>query len=300
MGGHWTGIFSYVTGAVARAGHGFLSVSEDGIDQRDEPHSQFLLWRAGSWDEAGGTAWPTVAMAMLDRAKGEAIALGPWGDVLITTGDATRSERMGDGPAGPRGRGPLRGLTVVGGTAFATGMSRQVYRRDGDDRWTGIDAGMEPKETETVGLEAIDGFSPEELYAVGHRGEIWRSSGERWFRVDSPTNIVLTHVLCAPDERVYACGRLGMLLRGRQGNWSVIEHGSTEDDLWRLAWFQGKLYASSFGNVFALEEDKLVPVGWGLDPPSTCYHLATSPDELWSIGGKDVLAWNGAAWTRID
>ena len=34
--------------------------------------------------------------------------------------------------------------------------------------------------------------------------------------------------------------------------------------------------------------------------PKTCYRLSADDGVLWSIGAKDVLAFDGKTWTRIN
>ncbi len=58
-------------------------------------------------------------------------------------------------------------------------MKRQVYRRGGERRWTDMSAPF-PKPRETAGFEAIDGYSSNEIYAVGWSGEIWQFNGKKW------------------------------------------------------------------------------------------------------------------------
>ena len=146
----------------------------------------------------------------------------------------------------------------------------------------------------------MDGFSEEDIYAVGWDGAIWRYDGHAWTQADSPTNIVLTDVCCGGDGNVYACARLGLLLRGRGDRWSVIEHNSMEDDIWSMNWFQGRLYLSTMQELFILDKDVLEAVDMGDDPPDTCHKVSSAGGVLWSVGAKDVMAFDGTNWTRIE
>jgi hypothetical protein len=180
-------------------------------------------------------------------------------------------------------------------------MMRQVYRRDGEHSWTAIDRGMRAsRKSRVCGFEAIDGFSKKEVYAAGYRGEIWRYDGKTWRQVDSPTEYLLSNLLCAGDETAYACGQNGLLLRGRRDRWEIVEHSSTKQDLWGLAWYQGKLYLSSTRQIFTLKKGKLETIRTGKDNPLTAYHLSARDGLLWSIGAKDVMSFNGKKWVRID
>jgi hypothetical protein len=302
MAGQLTNNGSFVFGVVRRPDIGYIVLSLDEMAEEKIPHSYMVQWHAGQFSNAGVLPWLTAGVSVLRQPIEQLLAVAEFGQVFIFGSGDKHEERIGTEKEGPIARGPLRGVRLIGKRAYVVGMDRQAYRRDGVNQWVTIDQGMRPLEgsTDVVGLEAVDGFSEEEIYAVGWDGAIWRYDGRAWTQADSPTNMILTDVCCAGDGNVYACARLGLLLRGRGDRWSVVEHESTEDDLWSMTWFQGRLYLSTMQELFVLENDKLEPVDLGDDPPSTCYRLSSIPDVLWSVGAKDAMAFDGTNWMRID
>jgi hypothetical protein len=228
------------------------------------------------------------------------IAIGPFGEALLTGNGDQHEERIHTGEDDPRKRGPLRHVRGIAGKAYAAGMDRQVYRRDDREVWICIDHDIRPAQNQIVGFESIDGFGENEIYVAGRDGEIWRYDGQRWHRVNSPTDLILHDVCCAGDGNVYAGGQVGMLVAGRDDSWRVIEHGNTRENIWSLAWFQGSLYAATYRGLFRLEGERLVAVKIDDPPPATFYKLSATQDVMWSIGAKDVMAFDGRSWTRID
>ena len=106
----------------------------------------------------------------------------------------------------------LRNLGVVDGLPFACGMKRQVY--NGRGRTTGLRCTHQCLPAgQNAGFEAIAGFSSEEIYAVGWKGEIWEWNRAQSLKRESPTNLILTGVCCGDDGHVYVCGQHGTLLR---------------------------------------------------------------------------------------
>lgn len=298
MSGHWTDEWSFTSGAVRYKDLGYLVATHDKLIRKGA-HSTIIEWDAGKWGQET-VDWGCTSCCVVQKPKEQLVAIGERGQVFVTGSGEKHLEIMAEGPEAPRKRGYMRCVRAIEGFAYAAGMMRQVYRRDGEGRWTRIDSGMRaPKGSSVCGFEAIDGFSQNEIYAAGYKGEIWRYDGKRWKQVDSPTDSILTGLVCAGDGSVYACGQEGLLLRGRRDKWEVVDP-STKQDLWGLAWYRDALHLSSTRQVFTLRKNKLAPLRFGEDTPMTAYHLAVGDGLLWSIGAKDVLSFDGKKWTRID
>jgi hypothetical protein len=302
MAGHWTHTFSFVTGAVKRKNFTYIVLSDDQLNEDKIPHSGFIVWDAGKWGDAGRTKWYTAGITVAQKPKIQMCAVGIYGGALLLGSGDRHEEEIKAGQDVPKSRGPLRGVRNIGDHVYVVGMGRQAWRRDGENAWSLIDQGARPPadNKQVVGFEAVDGFSESEIYAVGWDGEIWKYDGKVWKQIDSPTNLVLTGLCCAGDGKAYATGRKGLLLRGRDAQWEVVDHESMGDDIWGSAWYNGKLYVSTMSEVYTFENDKFKPVDWGADAPNTCYHLNAADGVLWSFGAKDLMAYDGKAWTRID
>ena len=111
---------------------------------------------------------------------------------------------------------------------------------------------------------------------------------------------MLVDLCCGEDGHVYACGRNGVLVRGRADLWETMELGGFSDDLWSLVWYKGKLYVATMDHVLTLAHGGLKPLSMGNDAARTCYDLVTGAGLMWSIGAKDVMSFDGKKWTRID
>lgn len=189
----------------------------------------------------------------------------------------------------------LRGLRVIQEEIFAVGMSGLVLRRRGDALWDCL----APPTRGKPGLEAIDGFSLDEIYAVGWKGALLELQPSAMIPQTAPTSVILTDVACAGDGQVYACGQNGVLLRGRHKRWAVICEGATDENLWSVAWFKNRLYVATILSLYTVEDDALVPVRFGEDPPTSCYRLTIAHGYLWSVGREDILRFDGENWLRI-
>lgn len=302
MAGHWTDMFSFATGVLRNRSTGYVVLSDDNLNSQKVPHSGFVVWHNNQWMDGGRTNWPTAGVAVIRSPAEQLCAVGLYGDVLLLGSGDRHEEQIGAGGELPKMRGPLRGVRTIGGKVYVVGMNCQAYRRDNVNVWVNIDRGARPdlENRQIVGFEAVDGFSDKEIYAAGWDGEIWVYDGSMWRQADSPTNLVLTGLCCAQNGVAYATGRRGLLLRGRDNQWEIIEHSNIIDDIWGVAWFNNKLYLATANALYTLEGDNLHLVDMGKDPPKTCYCLSAADGVLWSIGAKDIVAFDGNEWTRID
>jgi hypothetical protein len=290
----------------------YLAMVDDESAELRIPFSHFTLWDGGEWYDAESRQWNLAGIAVSKQPLKQMIAVSEWGDVLcVGSGDIHDEHvmlgRRSTDPKGPKDRGPLRGVRRVGSRIYAVGMDRQAYRREDAKRWQSFgppgwrEQGLPPPgAADAKGFEAVDGFSESDLYAVGWDGEIWNYDGKNWRQLPSPTNMVLVDVCCGGDGMVYACGREGLLLKGRNQSWQILDAGEMNQDIWSLAWFEGQLYLSTMYQLFTLEGDTLAAVDTGDEDPDTYYRLSAADGVLWSIGAKDVLAFDGKTWTRID
>jgi hypothetical protein len=301
MPGVWTDAYSFVTGAVRHPGLSVLALVKDATNEKMIDHTFFFEWDRGEWvGSETALPWGVVRMTVCTDPIEQVLALGEDGQVWCCGSGDVHEEIIRTTNSDPRRRGPLRGIRAIAGRAYAVGMDRQAYRRDGASMWAAVDDGARPGSGQVVGFEAVDGFAENEIYAVGWDGEIWVYNGAIWSEVNSPTNLVLSDVCCAGDGVVYACCRRGGLLRGRGQYWEMPVSDSTIGDIWNLAWYKDELYFSTIRWVYRLNGDEAVPVDFGSESPTTCFHLSARDGVLWSIGAKDVLAFDGNTWSRID
>lgn len=303
MSGYWTDLYSFVTGAIRRNDLAYLILSDDNANERRIPLSGIVQWKPDGWGDGGQVPWRAAGAAITKHPMEQLIVVGEFGNALLLGGGDRHEERIESSDSSPSDRGPLRGVRRIGDSIYVVGMDRQVYRRDGVDFWSSYDFGIaRNRNTKAIsGLEAIDGFSEKDIYAVGWDGEIWNCLDGKWHQEGSPVGQVLLDVCCGGDGRVYACSRNGLLLKGGRGQWEVLDMKEFSESLWSLAWFEGRLYAASMNCVYVLgDDDVLAPVYMADSIPLTCYRLVVGGGVMWSVGAKDVVSFDGRRWARID
>jgi hypothetical protein len=243
--------------------------------------------------------WSAIRLAMRLGPQSELYALGANGEVLVASPAGSTEERVNASDEGPRLRGPMRDMRWIGDHLYASGMARQVYRREKPGLWARADVGavLPLGSLQIAGFNAIDGLTEDDIFAVGFAGEFWRRHKGRWTQLESPTNVVLHRVRVVRPDLVFASGQLGALFRWTGTAWHQIDHGTTTDDLWGMEWYRGALYVATTSAVFCLsDDDTLKRVDMKLGDGRTSAHLQTNDDVLWSFGSKHLSWTDGNSW----
>jgi hypothetical protein len=245
-----------------------------------QPTFHFLEWIAHAI-----CLLPTGGEALVSSDEGRLLTVSP---ASIDEGHITFAE-------GWKRPIVLRSLSLIAAQVFGVGMNGLIIRRRSDGLWERT-AGPD---FDRSGLEAADGFSLDEIYVVGWDGTVVWLQGNRLVDCSAPTSVILTDIACADDGFAYACGQEGVLLRGRRDRWEVICAGATDENLWGIADYRGKIYVATILSLYTVEDAGLAPVDFGEDPPTSCYKLFVGHGFLWSIGREDILRFDGSVWMRV-
>lgn len=288
---------SYVVGAAVTRAAGWLILALDDLVAKNIANAGFFYLQDKTMTPLVQRRYRARYAAVLPGSTDDIIAIGEYGQytVLSRSGQA-RDDVIDAQGITPPNRGPLRSGSVINGHLIMVGMFRQVYDRDPAGTWRVMEVGLPaPVPDTTPGFEAVAGSDLENVYAVGWDGEIWRFDGSRWHAIDSPTNRILTSVCITENRTVYACGRGGLLVRGTDPSWDVLDSGCP-DDLWSITSFRGEVFAASLRRIYRLMGDKLVQVD--ADSSDSFATFSQCGQALWSVGAKAVVAYDGTGWSQ--
>lgn len=288
-------IVNFRNGVVLSPDSAFILAGYEEAEEEDSAHTVIIEWRGfGNDFEIREIEWTTSAISVLDRPAGSAIVIGDEGQCVAIANNQETSQPIFDGPNSKDKRRPFRSVSNTVAGTYAVGMGGLIYRCNQNLNWTRVDRGIARK----YNFEAIDGYSDDELYAVGWEGEIWHFDGKKWLRITSPTNVILTDVCCADDGFVYCCGQGGIVIKGRKDSWTVLEDLELEEDLWSVINYSKKVYLSSVHGIYTLEDDGLAPVMVD-EKDRTFYKLDSFDNYLLSVGKKDVMLFDGKLWKEV-
>ncbi len=194
----------------------------------------------------------------------------------------------------------IRSSKVIENTLYACGMDGLVIKRKSLGNWDNITPTLEGQDT-IFGFEDISGFSEDEIYAVGWKGEIWRYNGKKWFKINSPTTKNLNAITCAKNGVAYIVGDNGIMLQGRQDSWEILDT-ERHENLWDVCNYNGEVFVSTDFNILTLDKNnKLINESRFVndDSPTTCHHLLLGDDGVVSMGGKDLFRYINKRWERV-
>lgn len=174
-----------------------------------------------------------------------------------------------NGPA----RGPINDIKQIDGYLYAASFRRGLARRVDANKWeslcpdvqlptpeTGHTRQEASKITEYWGFDAFDGFSSEDIYAAGGKGDVWHYYQGSWQQIDFPSNDLLSTVCCAGNDNVYIGAQSGTIYVGKGLNWKRLYQGDLSLPYRSLVWFEGNLYGSSSYGLWVLDGDEMVAV----------------------------------------
>ena len=137
-----------------------------------------------------------------------------------------------------RGNNPavIRSLRRVQGELYAVGMNSLGCRRRENGEWDSFS----DKISERIRFEDVAGIN-DVLCLVGWDGEIWFLNEGYWINPASPTNLILTSVCVSSTGVFYCCGQKGIILKGDEAKWEIINQDITTEDFWDITEFNGRI-----------------------------------------------------------
>ena len=191
--------------------------------------------------------------------------------------------------------GNIRRLNSVAGTGYAVGLRGVAASFAPGSTWRDMSSGLGVE----CDLFAVDGRAENCLYAAGARGGLWTWEQGKWTDLQSPTNVSLVDICCLSNGEVIAVGHAGVIVRGQDDRWEVLEFSEISEDIWSVREFDSRVFVSTFSEVYEITQDGVEIASSTIDEEYACYSLSSSEKYLWSIGERDVFRFDGISWERL-
>ena len=295
----YTGISLSSTGVAA------LSTVIGELAEKNIDHTVVYFWEENEWSFYK-TPKAITSINWPNNTTNQTYCLSADGYFITVTDDDENSIQIDDGIEGPSDLVIMKELRLIGDDYFAVGMARHAYRSKAPQAiWHSIDTECfvpRSKRNKVIGFTSIDGFNAKECYAVGYDGEIWRYDGHGWHQEQSPTNVLLSKVVCDRHTGiVWIVGLAGTVVLGRHNEWRIFPQNSTSNDFWGVEAFAESVFLSGDSGVYKVDDENLIKCR--LDKRRrkwTTSYLAENSRELWSVGDKDIYRTSdGQIWERL-
>jgi len=227
--------------------------------------------------------------------------------IAIGGGKSIDENAIPKGKDGPR-RGAIRRVRMIGDQLHAVGAGHTACRREGPDAWTSLCFNLplgtraehdDERKSEDMAFNDIDGFGPDDLYAVAGRGVVWHCDGRAWRRIPFPSNMRLESVCCAGDGQVYIGAQSGALFRGRGDRWSMIHDTMLTLPFKDIVWHSDRVWCTSDYGLWTVEGDGLAEASVGSDIKVCAGNLSAARGVMLMAGTHGAAFHDGSQWHRI-
>lgn len=199
----------------------------------------------------------------------------------------------------------------VGESIYALGAWLRIYKRIGRDCWKNNFNTLpipyliiEHGHGGTYHFRDMAGFSECDMYAVGDKGSAYHFNGEKWNQISFPTNIRLTTVSCAGDDKVYITDKNCSVWVGRGSTWEMLIENDKSLSFFDSAWFDGRMWFANDYGIWIVENDQLVLAKDAQHKPIPeeiailCGRIDVSPDNqrMLVCGQRGAAVFNGNTW----
>jgi hypothetical protein len=290
---------SFVTGAPVQADCGWVVMTMDELDGQDVDHSAILWFEDGAFYSICLQMFHSKHVAWL-AGQGQAVAVGVNGECCVVNreGQFTK-EFVTQSARNPRNAGQIRAATQLGPEVIAVGMRGQVYRRSAEGNWTDMMQGLPIGRREIAGFECVLAVASDEIYAAGWDGALWRFDGERWRRINSPTDRIISSLCLGADGQARGCGLGGLLIEGRGDVWRAVRRPAVSEDVWSIAATGESCLISSLRNLYRWEGQGIDLVGRDETGARSFGLLRADGDLLWAFGQKDLISLVDGRWVPL-
>ena len=198
----------------------------------------------------------------------------------------------------------------VNQSLYALGSALRVYKRISKEQWqNNLDTLPIPEfviadRNQTYNFHDLDGFSDDDMYAVGDMGSVYHFNGNMWNQVVFPTNVGLKTVTCAGDGQVYITDTNCSVWAGRDVNWKILVKKDKPLSFFDSAFFDGRMWFTNDDGIWVLEDDQLVLAKNAKSKPIPedvallCGRIDISPDKQCMLvcGQRGAAVYDGEQW----
>ncbi|MCY1291642.1 hypothetical protein D9M70_408390 [compost metagenome] len=200
-------------------------------------------------------------------------------------------------------RGGVFKLKTISDILYATGGGRTIGFRENKNQWHWYNKNIpltERDKSESPGFRDLDGFSKDDMYAVGGDGDVWQLNGTIWRRADFPSNLFLETVCCGADGRVYISGYEGHTFVGRGDAWKKVKSKELISLAFKdMVWYEDRVWCTNDYGVWWIVGDQLVKANIPAFAQISAGHLSARDGVLLLAGFYGAAYLENGQWHQI-
>ena len=207
----------------------------------------------------------------------------------------------------------FNGITSIkSGHVYTAEILRGVWKRKSENKWSLLSNGIPDldyygKDEELAnahGFNDIAGFSDNDLYACGGKGDLWHYDGNTWKQADLPTNDNLEHICCGDNGLVYITTSAGTIIYGKDDLWKVIKQDITNETFENIVWYQNKCLINTQYVLYEVVDGVFSKSSLNDGIPNLASIIATKNNILLTTSRftgiqNDISYYDGKKWHKI-
>lgn len=294
-----------ITGCAMRNTGEAAFVAQDWtVDDPMEPHeTRIFIFKPfaapeDQWGSAGLGTFQSMHVSPSYAVGERWLFVTGTGDVFFVGDDDSDFESPIDG-----GKGYIWSAKSIGGpNCYFVGPNRKVIERVQKNKVVHLEAAEFAREdlVQEKGFRDIDGYSGNDLYVCGGKGDFWRYDGENWRFIDLTTNATFRRICCGTNGKVFVLVDNRFLFVGRDDIWNERKLDEVEGLIGEIRWYQDRLIILTERKCYELVEDRVVTSQLISESPLNTYSdMACNEKNIILTNRDEVAYFDGNEWSRI-
>lgn len=189
-------------------------------------------------------------------------------------------------------------------TVWVCGPRGNVAKRTGENQWEykgrPFPVNSDTDELTQQDFVDIDGFSENDMYAIGRYHTVWHYNGTVWEKFDIPdVKLEFLTICCADNGWVYIGAEMGVIVKGRGNTWrpvAVLSPGCRFND---MLWFNDRVWVTSSAGLFYINDDGVEQSGLPEEAIQRGEFSATDSHKLLLAGNNGAIVFDGVNWNIL-
>lgn len=195
---------------------------------------------------------------------------------------------------GVEDEGPLRRIRLLGSDVVVVGSVGQAAYFSGNSFVALPRLAVDGNE---VTIEDLAGSSRSNITVVSNDGYAAHFTGQRWHKLDLPSNVPLNSIARLTDNNYAISGDGATLLIGAEDQWRVISLPDDERDYWGIAADgDNTIYLTHVGGIDVVSDTSVQALNIPRRRQNEFVVLRSGPDGVWSFAGRSVGRIIGGQW----